>query len=405
MGPSDRAHRAERGSVAVVGAASLMGLAVIAGAAMEIGRLQVAKNTLQDATDAGALHAAKLAVRGLSDDEVDAGARLIVHSDVAGPAGSAPSVTATVLARNPVKVEVGSTSTLPLVFGGALGLSAAGVTGHAVAEAKQDPLCLLLLDPSASRAWTAGGSSRVVGRGCGAHVNSTSSTALQSNGGAGADMLAINVGGPHGAANGFHPGVSANQPAMEDPIAPRITWPSSAKCSPSRTNLTVITAQLLPRGDYCGGLTVASGGVATLGPGVHVIQSGDLQIKSGGRVLAPVGVTIVLLGDTSTVNILAGGAADIRAPITGAWKGLAIAQKPQSAERTSNMQGGGELLFDGIIYLPSQKLRLTGGGDMAVVGLRRVFVARKLETAGNGKVFVNGDPALLAENASIRLVE
>jgi hypothetical protein len=30
---------------------------------------------------------------------------------------------------------------------------------------------------------------------------------------------------------------------------------------------------------------------------------------------------------------------------------------------------------------------------MAVAGLRRVFVARKLETAGNGKVVVSGDPA------------
>jgi hypothetical protein len=69
------------------------------------------------------------------------------------------------------------------------------------------------------------------------------------------------------------------------------------------------------------------------------------------------------------------------------------------------MQGGGELLFDGIIYLPSQRIHLTGGGDLAVNGLRRIFVSRKLETAGNGKVFVSGDPTLLVETARVRLVQ
>jgi hypothetical protein len=62
-------------------------------------------------------------------------------------------------------------------------------------------------------------------------------------------------------------------------------------------------------------------------------------------------------------------------------------------------------LFDGIIYLPSQKLHLTGGGDLSVAGLRRVFIARTLETAGNGKVFVNGSPDLLVDIAQVRLVE
>jgi hypothetical protein len=192
---------------------------------------------------------------------------------------------------------------------------------------------------------------------------------------------------------------------MADPIAPRITWPTSSACDPGKTNVNVNSARALTPGTYCSGITIGNGGIATLAPGVYVIQSGDLEIKSGGKLVAPSNVTLVFIGDSSRINILAGGEADVRAPSSGPWRGIAIAQKPQSTERTSNMQGGGALLFDGIIYLPSQKLHLTGGGDMAVAGLRRVFVARKLETAGNGKVYVNGDPTLLAESAKLRLIE
>jgi hypothetical protein len=136
-----------------------------------------------------------------------------------------------------------------------------------------------------------------------------------------------------------------------------------------------------------------------------VIQSGNLTIRSGGKLLAPAGATIVLTGDASRIDLQAGGSADIRAPTAGAWRGIAVAVKPQSAQRTSDMIGGGSLLFDGIIYLPSQKLRLNGGGDLSVAGLRRVFVARTLETAGNGRVFVNGSPDLLVETARVRLIE
>jgi hypothetical protein len=218
-------------------------------------------------------------------------------------------------------------------------------------------------------------------------------------------MLAINVGGKVAAPHGFTPTPVSNQPSMADPIKPRVTWPSASTCTAARTNVTVNAIRPLTPGAYCGGITIGNGGIATLAPGIYVIQTGNLEIRSGGKLLAPVNTTIVLTGDGSTINILAGGAADIRAPASGPWRGIAIAQKPQSVERTSNMQGGGELLFDGIIYLPSQKLHLTGGGDMSVAGLRRVFIARKLETAGNGKVFVNGDPTLLAETARVRIVE
>jgi hypothetical protein len=380
-------------------------VSVTIGAAVEISRVRSLGSQLQDTTDAAALHSVRVAVQGGDSAEVTAAARSFVLANFASKAGSTPDVTATVVSSSPVRVRVEATSTLPLVFGGVVGQPASDVTRAALAEAKQVPICVLLLEPSAAQTWSAGGSSRVIGDGCSAQVNSTSSGALSSNGGAGATMDSIKVGGSVGTPSGFNPRPTSNQPAMQDPIAPRVSWPAATTCAPARTNLNVTSPLALTAGAYCGGITIGNGGVVTLGPGVHVIQSGDLTVKSGGKLLAPVGASVVLTGDASTVNILAGGSADIRAPKTGAWRGIAVAQKPQSTQRTSNMQGGGALLFDGIIYLPTQKLHLTGGGDLSVSGLRRVFIARTLETAGNGKVFVSGSPDLLVETAQVRLVE
>jgi hypothetical protein len=405
MNVVSRWRRCDRGGVAMASAIVAPVLALIVGATVELSRVRGLGSELQDSVDAAALHAAKISAEGGTAAQTAAAAKSFVAASLRDRAAtSAPSVN-TVITTRPARVRVEAQSTLSLVFGGVLGASEREVTRVAVAEARLEPICILLLERTAAQAWSAGGSSRVEGAGCSAQVNSTSSTALQSNGGAGATMKAIHTAGTVQNTGGFRPQPVPLQPALSDPIAPRVSWPATAPCPGANNNTRVNAPKTLQPGVYCNGIDIGNGGVATLNPGVYVLQSGNVSIANGGRLLARSGVTLVLTGPTSRIDITSGGMADVRGPTSGPWRGIAIAVKPQASELTSNMQGGGELLFDGIIYLPSQRLHLTGGGDASVAGLRRIFVARRLETSGNGKVIVNGDPTLLAETARMRLVE
>ena len=49
-----------------------------------------------------------------------------------------------------------------------------------------------------------------------------------------------------------------------------------------------------------------------------------------------------------------------------------------------------------MLYLPSQHLRLTGGGTLETpTQNNRIFVANRIELNGNGRIYLNADlPAL-----------
>jgi Flp pilus assembly protein TadG len=349
-----RLSGSRKGNVSVVAALTLPVIAAMAGAAVELARVNELSGQLQDAVDAGVIHAAKVASSGGKTAAVQEAARMMVLTEMQGDLSAQDiTVDTVVTSTSPMRLSVRASTTLPLVFGRVLGQPTSDVQRAAVAQSELVPVCVLLLDPSAT-AWSAGGGSRVVGTGCVAHVNSTSTSALQSNGGAGATMRAILTAGSVAGANGFNPKPTPQQPALTDPIGRRLTWPAApAACTAANTDVEIDSAKSLSPGNYCGGISVSNKGVATLSPGVYVIRDGDLSVKSG-TLQAPSGVTIVLLGSTSVVSVLSGGTLSVSAPTTGPWHGIAIAQKPQPTELTSKMQGGGSLVFDGIVYLPTQ---------------------------------------------------
>jgi hypothetical protein len=158
----------------------------------------------------------------------------------------------------------------------------------------------------------------------------------------------------------------------------------------------------LTPGTYCGGLNLTTHSDVTLTPGVYVL-TGPLSVTSHSRLNAPSGVTIVLMTDTSNVNVQAGSELIIKAPTSGGWKDIAIAQKPQPTEVTSTLIGGGEMELDGVVYLPTQKLALTGGGSAGINAGKRIVIANRLETQGNGEIHLSGDGGVLSTNVGARL--
>jgi hypothetical protein len=126
-------------------------------------------------------------------------------------------------------------------------------------------------------------------------------------------------------------------------------------------------------------------------------------VDSGSILNAPVGVTIVLVGDTATIEIQAGAEITLTAPTTGPWAGLAIAVAPQPTIQTSTIIGGGELHLDGVVYAPSGKLLITGGGETASLSGNRIFVVNRLEMSGNGQIYLKANRDVLSEPTGARL--
>lgn len=50
----------------------------------------------------------------------------------------------------------------------------------------------------------------------------------------------------------------------------------------------------------------------------------------------------------------------------------------------SQVHGGGSVELTGSIYLPRQKMTVSGGGDIGIVAAQTAFVAERFEFTGNG---------------------
>ncbi|MGQ7791830.1 pilus assembly protein TadG-related protein [Faunimonas sp. B44] len=399
--------RKEDGSVAILAAFALPVVLMAAGLSLDHSSLSTANAKLQSGADAAALAAAIQ----LGNDDKASDSRLEERSSaiaaVSFAATGSPfagTVNQKIESRKPAVVTVQLTQPQRLAFGGLFGIDTLTLKQSATATAaRADPVCLLLLDPSASAAWSNQGSSAIDAKGCVAQVNSASSRALHTNGSAAIETLSTRVVGPAQPAAQFSPAPIFGQPVLADPIAPRLDWPHTPPCTYSNVSLKSASVTLVP-GTFCGGLALSSGATLNLKAGEYVIRSGNLDLGSGSALIAPEGTTIILTAADGIINMQGGARLVIKAPDDGPWKGIALAVKPQSSERTSALIGGGETDISGIVYLPTQKLKLSGGGALAQPEPKpRVFVVNRIEMGGNGNIYLAGSSDLLALPSEPRL--
>jgi hypothetical protein len=399
------------GNVAIITALSLLTVGMVVGGGIDMSRLSASGSKLQDAADAAALAIASTVGKApptIQTATLEAEAR----RTAAGFAAPAFKETMSVFgggvvvelqSRTPAQVKVTLSQAQDTFLGGLLGIKSLPLHRTAVAVSRAAyPVCLLVLDPDAGDAWSAQGTSDVVGPQCVAQVNSESSRGLDANGNAGVRMLRTFVAGPKQSVRGFSPTPYFDQPPLEDPLAPGIEWPAPATCQ-TLQQFKNETRTLAP-GSYCGGLDLATGAVVRLQPGVYVIKTGSVALQSGAVLDGSAGVTLVLLDPNGTVSMQAGAALKIAASKTGDWASMALAIKPQPSERTSSLGGGGELELDGIVYAPTQYVRLTGGGQIQRVDAPRTFVVNRLATQGNGLIYLRGSSALMM-GSDTRLVK
>jgi Flp pilus assembly protein TadG len=133
-------------------------------------------------------------------------------------------------------------------------------------------------------------------------------------------------------------------------------------------NLTGGNIYLTP-GTYCGGLTV-DGINVRFAPGDYIFKDGPLTFLNKSQARADK-VTLSFTGAGALMNIEGGSKLSIKAPTSGARKGLAFMQmvdRDGAGNRAftsgpNRIASGGSLSMSGTAYFPQQTLMITGEGS------------------------------------------
>ena len=365
-----------RGSTSVVAAVSIVALAGVSAAALEMSRASAAATDLQDVADSLALSAARDLADGKGREVLKSQTEAAALALMEDHAPDATNATADVsFSPDRPRVTVRLSQKVGL-FGEVEGVA----TAFAEAPA---PICLLVLDPQAQGSWSVVGNASVRAPECSAQVNSAAKGAIRSTGAGKVETLRTLVVGPGigKTMRGFTPAPAFGQPLLPDEFASALPWPAPAHCD--HQNLQVRETVTLQPGVYCGGLSVSGKATVTLAPGVYVLKDGPLQIASHGHLKGPAGVTFVLIGRGGFVESRAGANLQLQAPTSGPWSGFAIAQAPNAQEHQSSVViGGGDMDVDGMVYLPAQRMMISGAGEGFVAGV----IVKQLDMRGNGRL-------------------
>ncbi len=297
-------------------------------------------------------------------------------------------------------------------------------------------LCMLVLNPSSSQSLQIQGTADLFAPSCAVWVNSSSTSGLYENGNATLTAKKICVrGGYSGSA--YYPDMpktgSGNCPVYADPLAAQFktdydaAYPSAvlryngySSSSKKYTQMTFSGSsvnQLLQPGIYDGGIQVKAGAKVRLAPGTYYIQNGKFEVQQGtvenNDFSATGGVTIIMTEPTAgtkvtnstqtRLDVTAQSTMTLKAPASGRFAGIALAQHPNSITSTSkttanSIIGGGTKSITGIVYYPTNILYITGGGSGTVSNPEKIatdnpqfaIVADKVFIEGNGQLRVGG---------------
>lgn len=417
----------DSGSTLPVFGISLMGIFSIVGMAIALNFDSQAARSLQDTADTAALAGATAFItatsgsaddhRQLAYDTADGFARANAEDELKSVAVSAVTTDEygqhtevnVLLEYHPANIFnrfAGKGETSP-------------VTRAAKAIATREfPLCLLALEPSETGIRIAG-NGELAAPNCAIWSNSSSLEAIKfEDGGSMTASSICAVGRTNGdTLSNVTPPPTDNCQAIPDPLADW-TPPTIGSCDTiggyTITESAGVTARLSP-GVFCGGLWAVSDKIK-LDPGLYVIKDGPLYLNGSDELIAE-GVTFLLSGANATVHIQGDGILNVTAPDTGPNAGIALIEdrktysfknvlKAKLAGKTvkeeevsdlyyatSTVDGNGQILIEGLIYLPTQKMQITGNGWGKKSSPYLQIVARFIEITDLGQLDIDFRPS------------
>jgi hypothetical protein len=365
FGRRDMNNRRKRdtGTAAVLTAIILPVLIVGLGLVVDGGQAYEVKRRVQKAADAGAIAAGQQLRRGDT-----AGFKAAALNDAALNGFDASNATISVFnpplhglrAGDSNFVEVRVKSDSPLYFASAFRQNDVKVEAFAVSGIMASDACIFAMHSTSSKAFWATGNAAIDLGDCGVHVNSESSTAARTDGGATVKASTINVVGNY-SGNGFTPTPVTDAPPELDPWADLVA-PTVGSCA--STNLKITKNTTLSPGTYCGGIDISSQAKVTLNPGTYVLNGGGLKV-AGGSKLSGNGVTFYL---TESGKFKYGGIdfvgttqLDLKAPTTGPLAGILFFQdRTIKTKVASKFAGTSDSKMTGGLYFSTTDLDFTG---------------------------------------------
>ncbi len=393
---------AKDGNVGMLFAMMIVPVTILAGGTVDYGRVLSQKARVQAASDAAALAAAR--PMEATEGERAEIAKKVFQANIA-QGGTRPFDPVVRLSAATVTVEANVMVPTPFLSLASITSMPAKGIGTAVAGSKieeVDPgkICLLALDPNSDDGIHLQGDNQVNYTGCWAHTNSSKTTAINANG---SNARAIGkgncaVGSFSQTHDTFAPEPKSGCKVVPDPFAvvgayveggtyqPTFSKPYKATtCKASNLNLKkgVFT---LDSGRYCGGINIQAGATVTFNAGIYYIDNGLFNVQSGSSVRGT-NVLFYLAGANARMQVIGGGATDLSGRHESAsYAGfLVIADADANRGGESNIQGGGIFKLNGTIYMPTQRIEVSGQGDVNAQAVNTFgMIAKDFYFLGNG---------------------
>jgi len=274
----------QHGGVAPIFALALVPMIGLGGAAIDYSRASAARTAMQASLDAAALMIAKDA-QLIPSDQVGSRATQLFNAGFGRDDVQSLQVNATVSnGTGGTTVTATAGGAVATTFMHILGQSTMDIGARASVVSASDGLgCVLSLNPLASGAATAQGTTSVKLNGCSLYDNSADGNALTVGGSATVQADFVGVVGGIGSSTGITAtnGIRTRISPVADPYAD-VPAPIYSGCD--QHNYTARNTVTINPGVYCGGIGVNANAVLTLNPGLYIIDGGGFTINGGATV-------------------------------------------------------------------------------------------------------------------------
>ncbi len=376
------------GSIGILFSLIAVPVVAVVGAAIDYGMALNARTELQAAVDMAAAAGARLPATS-NQNRTEA----VLASFNAGVAGRNFTASTPKIDASNSKVAVVASASVPTSFMGILGFMSLTVSAETEARSQIENggvACLVALNPNAPEGLHMQGINKFASQDCWAWVNSTSSESINADGAAeGFAQGFCTAGGVVGPEH-FHPSPFTECDPMEDPFKGKISAPSTYSCDYTNERLQNGSHSLQP-GVYCGGLELKPQAIATMEPGVYVIKDGSLTVQAESS-LTGTGVTIYFVGNQADLDLRGGGSMVVKAPADGDYAGFVMIQDEYSNPgEVVEIRGGGDLKIEGIMYMPTWQVLVSGNGELNQGADYFAMVADSFHMEGNGRIHIKSD--------------
>jgi Flp pilus assembly protein TadG len=355
--------RDRSGNIAITFGLAVVPIVVAAGGAIDYSRASSARANMQSALDSTALALVKTAST-VSQDALTTSATSYFNAVYSQPGVSNIAISAAYDSSSSILTLNASakSQTAIMQVAGMQNMTIAA-TSKATLAGQLWPVCVMITNPSTNHTLLVQNKSSIDFSNCLVQVNTQNWDAVEAR-----DTSYIHsANGVNCFVGDIHYGdvTPAKAPTcalMADPYA-SITVPQN---SCDHTNMQVSTNTTLSPGTYCGGLKITNSANVTFSTGNYFIQNGDFTIQNSANVTGT-GVSFLLSGTSSNINITTTGTLNLSASTSGAWAGFLFFwdQTTTSKGQTDIIQAATANL-SGILYFAGQTLSIKGGAKVTV---------------------------------------